>query len=812
MKTLLPKVIFASLLLTLSFKAQSQIGWQIDQTDTAFLIDFDNTVTGVNNGQFAGTGFANEPTAGQIDTDAIIVTGMSDGDLSFGAINSSGDFGRGTSSGGVATGGVYGFEVSANNFALGVQPIESDFTPGDIILRLQNSTLETITEATLAYDILVLNDRPRSNSFNLSYSLDNINYTSISSLDFATIEPTDSSPVWKTSEKSTVISGLNLLPNAVMYLKWTSDDVSGSSNRDEIAIDNIEVSLNPASIDYVYSNSWTPQDPTGLSRLVDNIIITDGNAVVSGDIQSNNISIQSSSSLEVGASSSLRISGDLTIDGDLVFKSDASGSGQLIHALTSTITGDITVERFVPAKRAFRFLTSPVGGQTFADSWQLGTHITGVDGVTNGFDETTINNPSLFIYNNQIANPANGAGWEAVTSTNDVLIAGKPYRLFVRGDRTTDLTNNDAVPSPATLISKGNLLTGELISGVDLPALSEDPDHFSFVANPYQAVLDFSQVIKNGVTDFLYVWDAKIAGDNGNGGYVTIDLNSTVPSPSTSEANRYLIPGQGFFVQNQSTVTVPPTLVFAPSAIASDEVQPEILSNTEVAFLNMRLYKKQDFENGKMEADATGIRFSDDFTTPPSEEDAGKLFNSGEALVVYNEKILSIDNRKFPDPEKSIQLLIGNYKQSEYTLDFDVDFLSKDKELILIDNYLNKEIDVADGSFYNFLVDSSIEESIAQDRFELKIKPVTLSLGDFNLTESVRLYPIPAGPQLHIETKTTNTIKSIELYSMLGQRINSDYKANDKGIQLDVSVLSEGVYLVKVETEQGTTTKRFIKK
>ena len=484
----------------------------------------------------------------------------------------------------------------------------------------------------------------------------------------------------------------------------------------------------------------------------------------------------------------------------------------MIQALTSSVTGDITVERYIPAKRAFRFLTSPVGGQTFADSWQLGTHITGVDGATNGFDETTTNNPSLFTYDNQIADPSNGAGWTAVTSTNDVLVAGKPYRLFVRGDRTTDLTNNDAAPSPTTLISKGSLLTGELISGVDLPALSEDPDHFSFVANPYQAVLDFSQVIRNGVTDFLYVWDAKIAGDNGNGGYVTIDLNSTVPSPSTSEANRYLIPGQGFFVQNQSSVTIPPTLVFAPSAIASDEVQPEILSNTDVAFLNMRLYKKQDFENGKMEADAAGIRFSDSFTTAPSDEDAEKLFNSGEALVIYNENLLSIDKRKFPDAGKSIQLLIGNYKQSEYTLDFDVDLLSNDKQLILIDNYLNKEIDVVDGSFYNFSVDSSIEESIVQDRFVLKIKPVTLSLGDFNLTESVRLYPIPAGPQLNIETKTSNSIKSIELYSMLGQVIDSDYEANEKGIQLDVSFLSEGVYLVKIETDYGTTTKRFIKK
>jgi len=63
-------------------------------------------------------------------------------------------------------------------------------------------------------------------------------------------------------------------------------------------------------------------------------------------------------------------------------------------------------------------LSSPVGGQSFANSWQQNTHITGAGGANNGFDATTTNNPSLFVYDNQISDPSNGAGWEAITSTN----------------------------------------------------------------------------------------------------------------------------------------------------------------------------------------------------------------------------------------------------------------------------------------------------------------------------------------------------------------------------------------------------------
>ena len=46
----------------------------ISSEGTPFTIDFDNSVTGVNNGQFAGSGFQSAPSAGQIDSDGIIVT------------------------------------------------------------------------------------------------------------------------------------------------------------------------------------------------------------------------------------------------------------------------------------------------------------------------------------------------------------------------------------------------------------------------------------------------------------------------------------------------------------------------------------------------------------------------------------------------------------------------------------------------------------------------------------------------------------------------------------------------------------------
>ncbi|MBN1217568.1 MAG: hypothetical protein JXM69_01465, partial [Anaerolineae bacterium] len=118
---------------------------------------------------FTGSGFDPNPGVGQLDSDIWSVTGLSDGDLLFGDSQTTGDFARGPSAGGVTTGGVYAFDVGGNTI-LGVQPGGTDFTPGEIILRLQNNTGSTITQLDVSYDIWYRNDQPRANSLNFSYS------------------------------------------------------------------------------------------------------------------------------------------------------------------------------------------------------------------------------------------------------------------------------------------------------------------------------------------------------------------------------------------------------------------------------------------------------------------------------------------------------------------------------------------------------------------------------------------------------------------------------------------------------------------
>jgi len=210
----------------------------ISAFDTTTTIDFESTVAGVNNGTFDGSGFTSTPGAGQLDSDAWRVTGMSDGDSTFGGTSTSGDSARGTDAdGGVSTGGVYAFTSAGNTF-LGVQPISSDFTPGDFTLRIQNTTGSTVGSWDLSFDRYVNNDEERGNNFNWAFSTDDISYTAIDT--FTSTAASDGLGFQSTTVAVDSLSA-TVANNGFLYLQWQGDDFDGSGSRDEFGIDNISI-------------------------------------------------------------------------------------------------------------------------------------------------------------------------------------------------------------------------------------------------------------------------------------------------------------------------------------------------------------------------------------------------------------------------------------------------------------------------------------------------------------------------------------------------------------------------------------------
>lgn len=231
----------------LTFTLLATIGAMVTTSQASLVISSLDTTSTIDFTGFTGAGLAPSPAAGQLDSDTWRVLGLSDGDSTFGGTHTSGDFARGSDADGVNTGGVYAFDVDPSasvNATLGVQGAGSDFTPGSFTLRIQNTTGGTVTGWNLSYALYVLNNEARSNSWNWSWSTDDSSYTPIST--YTSVEAAAGSPAWSNVENPSV-SNLNasVANNGFLYLQWSSDDVGGSNNRDEFAIDNISVTAVP---------------------------------------------------------------------------------------------------------------------------------------------------------------------------------------------------------------------------------------------------------------------------------------------------------------------------------------------------------------------------------------------------------------------------------------------------------------------------------------------------------------------------------------------------------------------------------------
>jgi hypothetical protein len=238
-------------------------GLQIQDLNSLEVITFDEAVSGVMPGAYDASGFSSTPQPGQLNANAFATSGMSDGNSNFGETYTAGDFARGESSVGVTTGGFYAFEVEPNNRAFGFKPTSTDFNPGHITLAVQNQTGTSINRLNLGYDILVLNSQNRSSTLEVAVSTNNIDFSPIDNLNFASPEIQDTSPSWTNTSKEQLDIDLNrLIPNGeYVYVQFSTADDTGSGSRDELAIDNISIGLNRVAdtfvIDFDNDTQWT---------------------------------------------------------------------------------------------------------------------------------------------------------------------------------------------------------------------------------------------------------------------------------------------------------------------------------------------------------------------------------------------------------------------------------------------------------------------------------------------------------------------------------------------------------------------------
>ena len=543
-----------------------------------------------------------------------------------------------------------------------------------------------------------------------------------------------------------------------------------------------------------------------------------------------NLTLNRSASGSVSVGNPLNVKGVLTVaqgtfnTGDQVtLKSDATTTA-IVGPVTGTINGKVTVERFIPARRAFRFLSSPVTTVTsIRENWQegvnnsttsanqnpnpgFGTHITGSTTGSNGFDATQTTNASMFTFNN-----STGAWGSSIANTNtNTLEAGVPYRLMIRGDRSINLNTNTPTPTNTTLRATGTLYTGTKT----ITDLSTVLDGYSLIGNPYQSPVDMNQVLQastNLNNVFYYLWDPRV---NTRGGYVSVNVGTGVKSNGASSANQYLQPWQACFVKTSGNGAASVSFQEIFKQDSNDNVDV-FRAASPLANLKLKLYEANAFSSKGNVADALLIEFASANSNDVNAYDANKFTNIDENFATNNNgTLLSIESRDLPKTDEIISLHTNQYRNSNYTIvaeGTNLDGLTPS----LYDQYTQTytAIPVNGSVAYNYSVITSDVQSVSSSRFQIVFDQKALGIDPINVLSATKLFPNPTNDGSFMISSATGVQEmEIEMYNLLGQKIDCTVLSVDgNNYKIDISKNTiKGVYWVKMRQNGQTLTKKLI--
>ncbi len=441
-------------------------------------------------------------------------------------------------------------------------------------------------------------------------------------------------------------------------------------------------------------------------------------------------------------------SGVLNTANLLTLKSTATTTARIgvITSLAATpINGTVTIERYVPGRRKYRLVTSSVttsaantltagqenlsiwgnwqngGNNTIANS---GTIITG-GSTADGFDAQT-SNPSLFTYDAVNRRFIAFSTLNGKNTKYTPLKAGVAYYMFVFGDRLNSI--GASAPNSTILKQTGTVLTGDqLYNTTTAIPLMNEVGKFTLLGNPYACTIDWKSVQKSRVSNTIWGWDANLSS---TGGYVTVTATTSgsliSPLSTLTRVNRYVQPGQGFFVQ---TTALNPSIIISEYSKVEDKANVENLvfrENQEDLQPLMAINLLYDKGEDKVLADGAVAAFDDTFENGVGEEDGVKLFNSTESVSIKTDtSFLSISARKMPVPTNSLALNFQKLSKSKYTLQIFANNMQSSLVVpYLHDNYLRTEqlLSLTDTNHVDFYVVTSEAASYDANRFKIVFK------------------------------------------------------------------------------------------
>ncbi|MDC1162335.1 T9SS type A sorting domain-containing protein, partial [Tenacibaculum sp.] len=497
---------------------------------------------------------------------------------------------------------------------------------------------------------------------------------------------------------------------------------------------------------------------------------------VSSVVQINDLTVETSSSFDILENGSVTIDGDLTNDGVFKVTSTATESGTLF--VKGTSNGQITYERGGLLANKWSIVSAPVNGQSIKDF---------AENVANAIRINTSTTPNRYAIGYYDDSQVSGSKW--VYYDVDYL-ASNPSETFEKGRSYAVSRATDGSVVFTGMLESANVTKPVTASG------------WNAIGNPYTAFLPINE---NSGTNFINDNSSKLDPVN-VGVYVWDNIQDKYVGKSLVSSETSLAPGQGFLVKTTTGVT---TITF-------DESQRKVQPATGGIFARGFVKKSPSIQllvSSKGVTIDTNIKY---FENATEGLDPGyDLGNYGRAnFDVYTRLISSEEGEDF-----TIQSLsTSNIETSiipiglKSSLDSEVIFSVNTKDL-------SEGIEV-------FIEDKELKtftklNTVTNEVYSVNISENTNGTGRFYLHAKQSIIPnlTTAINDINIYTLANNTLIidgfsrgdfELKLYNILGVSLLEKTIEGKGKNSISLADLQRGVYIVKIDSELGVTTKKII--
>ena len=493
----------------------------------------------------------------------------------------------------------------------------------------------------------------------------------------------------------------------------------------------------------------------------------------------------------------LTLNADLATNGNpFVVESDALGTGLVVNS-GGLIVGNATVQRYIATANSglgYRHYSAPVNGATVG-SLATANFTPVVNPAYNSAAQPglTVPFPTVYYYDQSRLSLTNdqtifNKGWASPAALSDPLALGRGYTVNLSGGQTFAVSGTQHNGTYTLNLTRGPV------------AGTPDQSGWNFVGNPYPAPLDYSLVAPADRSNL----DAAIYVFASSGQYAG---NYRTYVNGVGSGDPILAQGQGFFTRVSAGQTSGSLTLRNSHRVTTYQNPTYLRTGSSRPLVQLDL-------QGAGSADPLFVYFEAGATAGlDAEFDAAKLPNPSGLNVsaVAGNDELAINGLPLPTGSTNVvvPLQVRVPATGTYTLHAArLTNLPAGMVAYLRDRQTGAVQDLSQQPDYTF----QFNAYYTGVRFELFFTPQrVLNVAPARLSAQVAVFPNPARKVVFVEVPAalTRAPLTATLVDALGRAVLTQ-PLSAASSQLSLADVATGVYVLRLQTAQGTVTKKLV--